>query len=94
MKVTILDDYFDTIRTLPAFAKMAGHDVTIWNDLMSIHCSPPIRTGIARLEDARLLYRLSCKGAPSLTMPRHDDPAWIAGNITGGYRSPAAITGG
>lgn len=69
-------------------------DVTIWNDLMSIHCSPPIRTGIARLEDARLLYRLSCKGAPSLTMPRHDDPAWIAGNITGGYRSPAAITGG
>ena len=32
MKVTILDDYFDTIRTLPAFAKMAGHDVTIWND--------------------------------------------------------------
>ncbi|HEX5048652.1 MAG TPA: D-2-hydroxyacid dehydrogenase family protein [Gammaproteobacteria bacterium] len=32
MKVTILDDYFDTLRTLPSFAKLAGHDVTIWND--------------------------------------------------------------
>ena len=32
MKVTILDDYFDTLRTLPCFAKLAGHDVSIWND--------------------------------------------------------------
>ena len=68
-------------------------DVTIWNDFMSIHCSPPIRTGIGRLEDARLLYRVSCKGEPALTLPRHDDPGWIAANVTGGYRSPAAVTG-
>jgi len=32
MKITILDDYFDTLRTLPCFAKLDGHDVTIWND--------------------------------------------------------------
>ena len=32
MKVAILDDYFDTLRTLPCFAKLAGHDVTIFND--------------------------------------------------------------
>lgn len=32
MKITILDDYFDTLRTLPCFAKLAGHGVTIWND--------------------------------------------------------------
>src|SRR3954469_17137385 len=32
MNVTVLDDYFDTIRTLPCFAKLAGHKVTIWND--------------------------------------------------------------
>ena len=32
MKITILDDYFDTLRTLPCFAKLAGHEVTIWND--------------------------------------------------------------
>ncbi len=34
MKVTILDDYFDSIRTLDCFDKLAGHDVTIWNDHM------------------------------------------------------------
>jgi D-3-phosphoglycerate dehydrogenase len=31
VKITILDDYFDTVRTLPAFAKLAGHQVTVWN---------------------------------------------------------------
>ena len=32
MKITILDDYFDTLRTLDCFQKLDGHDVTIWND--------------------------------------------------------------
>ena len=32
MKISILDDYFDTVRTLDCFEKLAGHDVTIWND--------------------------------------------------------------
>ena len=32
MNVTILDDYHDTLRTLPSFAKLADHEVTIWND--------------------------------------------------------------
>src|SRR5262245_46494235 len=32
MKVTILDDYFDTLRSLPCFAKLARHQVKIWND--------------------------------------------------------------
>jgi D-3-phosphoglycerate dehydrogenase len=32
MKVSILDDYFDTLRTLPCFSLLDGHDVTIWND--------------------------------------------------------------
>src|SRR3954447_9320720 len=32
MKISILDDYFDTVRTLTCFSKLAGHDVTIWND--------------------------------------------------------------
>ena len=32
MKIAILDDYHDTVRTLPCFAKLAGHDVAIWND--------------------------------------------------------------
>jgi len=32
MNITILDDYHDTLRTLACFGKLAGHDVTIWND--------------------------------------------------------------
>jgi D-3-phosphoglycerate dehydrogenase / 2-oxoglutarate reductase len=32
MKITILDDYQDTVRTLDCFGKVAGHDVKIWND--------------------------------------------------------------
>lgn len=32
MKVTILDDWFDTLRGLPCFARLAGHEVTVWND--------------------------------------------------------------
>ena len=32
MKITILDDWQDTIRGLPAFKKVADHDVTVWND--------------------------------------------------------------
>ena len=32
MKVTILDDYHDTLRTLACFSKLNGHDVAIWND--------------------------------------------------------------
>ncbi|MEY2422269.1 MAG: D-3-phosphoglycerate dehydrogenase / 2-oxoglutarate reductase [Acidimicrobiaceae bacterium] len=32
MKVTILDDYFDTLKTLRCFGKLADHDVTVWTD--------------------------------------------------------------
>jgi len=32
MKISILDDYHDSVRTLQCFTKLAAHDVTIWND--------------------------------------------------------------
>jgi len=32
MKISILDDYHDTLRTLACFRKLDGHDVKIWND--------------------------------------------------------------
>jgi D-3-phosphoglycerate dehydrogenase len=32
MRISILDDYFDTLRDLDCFAKLRGHEVTIWND--------------------------------------------------------------
>jgi D-3-phosphoglycerate dehydrogenase len=32
MKVSILDDYHDTLRTLECFGKLSGQDVEVWND--------------------------------------------------------------
>jgi len=32
MKVAILDDWFDTLRTLPCLAKLDGHEVTVFTD--------------------------------------------------------------
>ena len=32
MKISILDDYHDTLRTLDCFAKLAGHEIAVWND--------------------------------------------------------------
>ena len=32
MKVSILDDYHNTLRTLECFTKLSGHDVEVWKD--------------------------------------------------------------
>jgi D-3-phosphoglycerate dehydrogenase len=32
MKIAILDDYHDTLRTLECFKKLVGHEVKIWTD--------------------------------------------------------------
>ncbi len=32
MRVHILDDWFDTLRTLSSFSKLDRHSVTVWND--------------------------------------------------------------
>src|SRR5512132_1554153 len=32
MKIAILDDWFDTLRTLPCFARLEDHEVTIFTD--------------------------------------------------------------
>jgi D-3-phosphoglycerate dehydrogenase len=50
VKISILDDYFDTLRTLPCFHKLDGHEVTVWND----H-TQDIETLAARLKDTEVL---------------------------------------
>ena len=50
MKISILDDYHDTLRTLRCFGKLAGHDVTIWND----HVQDVLALA-ERLKDAEVL---------------------------------------
>ena len=65
MKVHILDDWFDTLRGLPCFAKLKDHDVTVWND----HEPDPERLA-ARVADAEalVLFRERTKiGEPLLS---------------------------
>jgi D-3-phosphoglycerate dehydrogenase len=50
MNISILDDYFDTLRTLPCFGKLAGHDVTVWNDHVQ-----EVEELAHRLKDAEVL---------------------------------------
>ena len=50
MKVAILDDYHDTIRTLGAFSKLAKHEVKVWNDHLQ-----DIDALAKRLEDTEAL---------------------------------------
>ncbi len=66
-------------------------DVTLWDNYMTLHNSPPVKSNIRALVDARLLYRLSCKGEPALTLPRQDEPEWLEAHITGGCTTPREI---
>ena len=47
MQVHILDDWHDTLRTLPSFARLAAHEVRVWNDRVE---DPAVLA--ARLEEA------------------------------------------
>ena len=50
MKVHILDDWFDTLRNLPCFSKLDGHDVTVWTN----HEPDPVKLA-ARMQEAEAL---------------------------------------
>jgi D-3-phosphoglycerate dehydrogenase len=50
VKISILDDYFDTLRTLPCFRKLDGHEVRVWTD----H-TQDIDTLAERLRDTEVL---------------------------------------
>jgi D-3-phosphoglycerate dehydrogenase len=50
MKISILDDYHDTLRTLECYRKLAGHEVRIWNDHLQ-----EIDTLAERLHDTEVL---------------------------------------
>ncbi len=54
MKISILDDYHDTVRTLDCFQKLAGHEVEIWND--QVEDVDVLATPLGRTE-ALVLFR-------------------------------------
>ena len=50
MKIAILDDYHDTLRTLECFRKLSGHEVRVWNDHVQ-----DVEVLARRLQDAEAL---------------------------------------
>lgn len=66
-------------------------DVTLWSNFSTLHNAPPAKRLINRPEDARLMYRISCKGEPSFELPRRDTDQWLDSNILPPYRSPEHI---
>jgi D-3-phosphoglycerate dehydrogenase len=53
MKIGIPDDYADVVRTLPAFAKMAAHAVSVWTD-----AAPDVDALAKRCKDVEALVLL------------------------------------
>lgn len=70
-------------------AHRAG-DITIWNNFSTLHTAPPSKRAVNDPEDARLMYRISCKGEPSYRLPRQDSDEWINENIKPPFRSAVA----
>jgi D-3-phosphoglycerate dehydrogenase / 2-oxoglutarate reductase len=58
MKVAILDDYHDTVRTLACFRQLESHDVTIWNDHIQ-----DVEALAARLADTEALVLIRERSA-------------------------------
>ena len=69
MKIAILDDSFDTLRTLSCFQKLRDHEVTVWNDHVEDEDSLA-----ARLHDAEVLVlireRTAIRGPLLQRLPR------------------------
>ncbi len=68
-------------------------DVTLWSNFATLHDAPPFKRLINSPSDARLMFRISCKGQPSAALPREDSDEWIAANIVPPYRTPAPTVG-
>ena len=54
LNIHILDDWFDTLRTLPCFEMLSGHNVTVWTDHEPDHTKLAARVADA---DALVLFR-------------------------------------
>src|SRR6516164_5543567 len=69
MKISILDDYFDTLRTLPSFGKLQGHEVTVWND--HVQDTAALAARLKGAECLVLIRERTAIGAPLLEcLPR------------------------
>ena len=64
MKVAILDDWFDTLRTLECFEKLADHDVTVFTD--HVQDTDALAERLAGFDALGLIRERTAIGAPLL----------------------------
>jgi D-3-phosphoglycerate dehydrogenase len=64
MRVTVLDDTFDTLRTLDCWSKLASHEVRVWND--HVQDEDVLATRLAEAEALVLIRERTQVGASLL----------------------------
>jgi D-3-phosphoglycerate dehydrogenase len=69
MKVAILDDYLDTLRTLDCFAKLEDHDVTVFTD--HVEDTDALARRLAGIEALVLIRERTQIRAPLLDRLKH-----------------------
>ena len=84
MNITILDDYFDTLRTLRCFRKLDGHHVDVWND--HVQDTDALAERLKDTEALVLIRERTQIRAPLLErLDRIYDwiPTWVVGLVAG-----------
>jgi len=88
VKISVLDDYHDTLRTLTCFGKLSGHEVEIWNDHVQ-----DLDTLAGRLRDTDILVLIRERTAiPAALLRRLDRLKLISQRSTYGHIDVEACT--
>jgi hypothetical protein len=85
MTVSILDDYFDTLHTLPCFGKLAPFDVTIWSDHVQ-----DVDVLAERLKDSEVLVLIRERTKIQAPLLGRDSPS--CGSSASGASIPTSIS--
>ena len=85
MKVSILDDYMDTVGTLDVFTKLDAHDVTVWTDHVQ-----DVDVLVERLADTEALVLIRERTPVSYTHLPDGTRVAVAGVVTHRQRPETA----
>lgn len=94
----VIQEVLAAIQPLEERSDLAAHtyshehqrgDVVMWDNYSLWHRAPAqVMVPTVDSPGARLLYRCSVKGQPSLMLPRSDSEEWLQTHIAGAYRTP------
>ena len=88
MKISILDDYHDTLRTLDCFKKLSGHEIKIWNDPAIQKLNPSVKLSAQPIV---VVHRSDGSGTTNAFTQRFLDQYNKIKNPANGYFSPEGV---